>query len=123
MWAAAAGYPKLRPLPQRPTRSPARLILAGLVALGIIGFAITAFVTPGFLVTRVFDATAVEAGVQRIMSTEYGIEGNIAVECPEGIEVTDGATFTCTATVDGNALSVPIRVTSADGDYEVGRPG
>lgn len=93
------------------------------MALAFIGFAITAFVAPGFLVTRVFDAAAVEAGVQRILTTDYGVEGEVAVDCPEGIEVTEGATFTCTATVDGNALSVPIRVTSPDGEYEVGRPG
>ena len=38
------------------------------------------------------------------------------------VKVASGATFQCDATVDGAQKKVPITVTSAGGDYQVGRP-
>ncbi len=90
------------------------------VVLAVV--AVLGFVTPGFFVTRVFDASAVQGGVQKVLTTDYGISGVTAVTCGEGIEVTSGASFDCQATVDGQSVRVPIRVTSNSGDYEVGRP-
>jgi hypothetical protein len=114
-------YPAL----PEPTRddAPGRLPLVGggvVVVLGLV--ALLGFVTPGFFVTRVFDAQAMQDGVSRVLTEEYGITGLGPVTCGEGIEVAEGATFDCAITVDGAPARVPIRVTSDGGDYEVGRP-
>jgi hypothetical protein len=97
------------------------LIAGGAVVLVLAVVAVLGFVTPGFFVTKVFDAAAVQTGVQRILTDDYGLKA-ASVTCPANITVTDGATFTCDATVGGDKVTVPIRVTSADGNYEVGRP-
>lgn len=84
--------------------------------------AVLGFVTPGFFVTRVFDTAAVHAGVERVLTSDYGLQDVSGVTCGERIEVADGETFTCRATVGGEPVSVPVRITSDDGAYEVGRP-
>lgn len=89
-------------------------MLTGIVAL-------LAFVTPGFLITRVLDDTALAQGVQRILAANYGL-AVVAVTCPPGVVVVVGATFECRAIVAGRPVSVPNRILSTGGDYEVGRP-
>jgi hypothetical protein len=79
------------------------------------------FVSPGFFNTRILDPAAVQAGVQQVLTQDYGLEVQ-AVTCADGVEVQEGTTFDCQATVDGEALTVPIRITSSEGNYEVGRP-
>lgn len=83
--------------------------------------AVAAFVTPGYLVSRTFDDVAVAQGVQRVLAQDYHLTVS-GVRCPPGVEVLAGAVFECAATVDGRAVSVPVRVVSSGGAYGVGRP-
>ena len=80
------------------------------------------FVTPGWFVTRVLDAAAVQTGVAKILTDNYGVDGVADVHCPSGVRVTPGTTFTCDAAIDGDPVKVPIRITDGKGGYEVGRP-
>jgi hypothetical protein len=87
-----------------------------LVVVGVLGF-----VSPGFFNTRVLDTAAVQNGVQQVLTQDYDLEVQ-SVTCPDGQQVVPDATFECTAVVDGDQVTVPVRITSADGNYEVGRP-
>jgi len=80
------------------------------------------FVTPAFLITRVFDRTDVQQGVQQVLTKSYGIAGVESVLCDAGVEVAAGTSFNCAAVIKGENMTVRIQITSADGDYEVGRP-
>jgi hypothetical protein len=121
-WGGQGGYP---PAPQSPPRSGGgskmpwiivAVVVVVLAAVGVLGF-----VTPGFFVSKVFDAQAVSQGVTKILNDNYGVNAS-AVSCPANVKVASGATFQCDATVDGAQKKVPITVTSAGGDYQVGRP-
>ncbi|MGH3611212.1 MAG: DUF4333 domain-containing protein [Pseudonocardia sp.] len=96
------------------------IIGAMVVVLGLV--AVLGFVTPAFLVSRVFDQAALQQGVQQVLIESYGIAGVESVTCEAGVEVTAGESFECAAVVEGEDVTVPIRITSATGDYEVGRP-
>ena len=87
------------------------------IAVGVLGF-----YKPGFFVTKVFDTAALQTGVTKILTQDYGLTNVTGVNCGQNIKVTQGATFTCSANVDGKPVNVPVRVTSSAGDYEVGRP-
>jgi hypothetical protein len=91
------------------------------VVVVIVVVAVLGFVTPGFFNTRVFDAAALQEGVQRVLTQDYELDVS-SVTCGEGVRVEVGATFECQATIDGEQVTVPITVTSEDGGYEVGRP-
>jgi hypothetical protein len=110
--------------PRRAARRPSRppwipLVAAGAVVLVLL---VLGFVVPGWFVTRVFDPAAVQTGVTKILTGDYGVDGVADVHCPQGVQVTAGATFTCDASIDGDPVKVPIRVTDGKGGYEVGRP-
>jgi hypothetical protein len=95
--------------------------VAALLALG----AVLAFITPGFLRPTVFDQAALQDGVRRVLleGYRYARVEDVACGAPgERIAVRVDAAFTCTATVDGAPVTVPVRVTTADGTYEVDRP-
>ena len=102
---------------RRPPWIPAAIAAAVVAVVLVLGF-----VTPGWFVTRVFDAGAVQTGVAKILTDDYGAEGVADVRCPAGVGVASGATFTCEATIDGDPVKVPVRVTDGAGRYEVGRP-
>lgn len=116
------GYPPLPPARERPGRSKLPLIIIGAVALVAIIVGVLGFVTPGFFITRVFDTAAVQSSVQRVLSNDYGIADVSAVSCDSGVKVDNGKSFECRATVAGEQVVVPIRITSNSGNYEVGRP-
>jgi hypothetical protein len=92
----------------------AAVVLA--VVVGVLGF-----VAPGFFLQRVLDAAAVQEGVRQVLTQDYGLQVE-SVTCPEGTAVVADTAFECTAVVDGEQIAVPIRITSGDGNYEVGRP-
>ncbi|MHA6794665.1 DUF4333 domain-containing protein [Pseudonocardia bannensis] len=94
------------------------VLAAVVVVLGVVG--VVGFWKPGYFVDRVFDQAALQSGVELILTRDYGHEVS-GVSCAANIEVATGTTFTCDATVDGERLKVPVRVTSDGGDYEVGR--
>lgn len=98
------------------------LIIGGVAAVVVLAVvAVLGFVSPGFFNTRVLDAAAVQSGVQQVLTQDYDLEVQ-SVTCPEGQQVVPDATFECTAVVDGDQVTVPIKITTADGNYEVGRP-
>ncbi|NMH98097.1 DUF4333 domain-containing protein [Pseudonocardia acidicola] len=97
---------------------PLIVVAAAVLVIAVVG--VLGFWKPGFFNTRVFDQTALQNGVQQVLTRDYGHEVS-NVSCGQNIEVTTGATFTCDATVDGERLKVPVKVTSDDGHYEVGR--
>jgi hypothetical protein len=111
-----------RPRTSARQRGRQRLLVAVVAALVVVMVLVLGFVTPGWFVTRVFDATAVQAGVAGILTDDYATDGVADVRCPQNVQVTAGATFTCDATIDGDPVSVPITVTDDRGGYQVGRP-
>jgi hypothetical protein len=94
----------------------------GAAVLAVVAVLVLGFVAPGWFVTRVLDPDAVQGGVAKILTESYAVEAVADVRCPGDVEVVVGATFTCDATVDGDPVTVPVRVTGGNGDYEVGRP-
>ncbi|MCE0762211.1 DUF4333 domain-containing protein [Pseudonocardia kujensis] len=99
-----------------------RTLIAGAALLAVVlaVLAVTAFWKPGFLVTEEFDQQALQAGVTRILTQDYGL-GATGVSCPEGQKVEAGSTFSCTANVDGENVEVPVTVLDDQGTYQVAR--
>ncbi|MBW0117944.1 DUF4333 domain-containing protein, partial [Pseudonocardia abyssalis] len=119
------GYPPLPDVGRAPRRSRVPLVVGAIVVALLVLGAVLAFVSPGFLNTTVFDQAALQTGVQRVLVEDYGygVVGDVTCGAPgESIRVSDGAGFTCTTTIDGAPATVPVRVTSSTGDYEVSRP-
>jgi hypothetical protein len=117
----ASGYPGTPRRAARRRQRPPWTTLA-VAAAAVVAILVLGFVAPGWFVTRVLDPAAVQNGVTRILTDDYGVDGLADVRCPEGVEVAAGASFTCDATIDGDPVTVPVRVTDGDGAYEVGRP-
>lgn len=113
------GYGPAGAAPQDRSATPWMLIGLGGVALALIIF--LGFVQPGFFTTTVFDQNAVQEGVRRILTDEYGQNAQ-QVSCPTGQKVEAGARFTCQATIDGAQRDVTITVKTDAGEYEVARP-
>jgi hypothetical protein len=103
-------------------RGRRRLLVAIVAALVVVVVLVLGFVTPGWFVTRVFDAAAVQAGVAEVLTDDYATDGVADVHCPQNVQVSAGATFACDATIDGDPVTVPITVTDDRGAYQVGRP-
>jgi hypothetical protein len=103
-------------------RGRIRLAVAAAIAFVVVALLVLGFVTPGWFVTRVFDATAVQNGVARVLTDDYAVGAVADVRCPADVQVEAGATFSCDATIDGDPVTVPITVTDDDGGYQVGRP-
>jgi hypothetical protein len=121
--------PRSRPVtPRTPSRRATRQqrrppwLAVAAAAVVVVAFLVLGFVAPGWFVTRVFDATAVQNGVAKILTDDYGAEGVADVHCPDRVQVTVGTTFTCDGAIDGDPIKVPVRVTGPDGAYQVGRP-
>jgi Domain of unknown function (DUF4333) len=105
-----------------PGRGRPPWVPVGIGAAVVVAFLVLGFVTPGWFVTRVLSAEAVQTGVTKILNEAYETDGVTDVHCPERVEVVPDATFTCDATIDGDPVKVPVRVTDAKGGYQVGRP-
>ncbi|MCX6468491.1 MAG: DUF4333 domain-containing protein [Corynebacteriales bacterium] len=104
-------------------RRPVQIAVAGgIVAVVVVVLAITAFVAPGFALTKQLSQSAAESGVKSILEKDYSATDVSSVSCPSGTDVKKGATFTCTATVAGAQQKVTVTFLDDDGTYEVGRP-
>ncbi len=103
-------------------RSKKPLVIGGIIALLIAAAAVVLFWVPGLLAPKVFDEKAVAAGVTTVLTRDYGLQNVTGVTCPANTSVKAGATFTCDATIDGDASKVEIKILDAQGKYEVGRP-
>jgi len=76
---------------------------------------------------KVLNVSRAEAGVQRILldpDDGYGATNVSDVVCNDGNdpEIRKGASFTCTAVVDGRKRQVLVVFSDDDGNYEVDRP-
>lgn len=113
------------PQPQAPRRRGRRLVIAGLTAAGLGASAVAGVTVVVGLMDQVpvLDGRAVETGVKQVLA-EYGTATPESITCPDGQEVRPGATFTCSVRNKlGLAKPVRIEITSAAGDYLVGKPG
>lgn len=106
---------------QQPSSALPWVLSIGGIVLVVAIVAILGFVAPGFFNRTVFDQAAVQDGVNRILTENYG-QNVSAVSCPEDQAVEAGATFTCQATIDGQQRPVQVTVRNDDGEYEVGQP-
>lgn len=97
-------------------------ILLGIGLLVIAGGVVAALVLTGALGKTTFDNSAVQRGVQQILTDSYGIDKVSNVSCPAGQEVKVGKTFDCSVTIDNQQRAVTITVKSDKGDYEVSQP-
>lgn len=95
---------------------------AGVVALVAVVLAVTAFLAPGFAVTKVLSQDAAQQGVKTVLETDYQAKDVQNVKCPKDKEIKKGDSFTCTATVAGANQQVKITFLDDDGKYEVGQP-
>ncbi|TVT44144.1 DUF4333 domain-containing protein [Amycolatopsis rhizosphaerae] len=96
-------------------------IVIGALVVVVAALGITGFVTPGFFVSHVLDATAVQNGVKDMLS-QYGTPAD-SVSCPPDQPVKAGTTFTCTASIGGQQQKVLVTVKDEDGLYQVGMAG
>ncbi|MGO1052469.1 DUF4333 domain-containing protein [Crossiella sp. CA198] len=108
--------------PKKSDGSAKKPLLYGLVGVVLIGlvFGVLAFL--GVFTSKVLDTKAVQTGVQKVLTENFGIAKVTAVTCPNQPAIKAGNTFTCTATVDGKQRQVPVKVTNDSGEYEVGQP-
>jgi hypothetical protein len=114
-----SGYPGQGGLPPKSALS---WILPGVGGGAVLAAVlILGFVSPGYFITTVFDRDAVQEGVRRILSDDYGRNVQ-AVTCPADQKVQPGATFICQASIDGARRDVTIMVKTDSGEYEVARP-
>ncbi|MGW4246758.1 DUF4333 domain-containing protein [Nocardia sp. NPDC004722] len=82
--------------------------------------------TPGAVETSTdtarLDQAAVEAGVVRVLNDSYGVSDITDVRCPSSMLAQVNTVYVCTLRIGGENKKVSVKVTSADGTYEVGRP-
>lgn len=116
------GYPGADQSGSGRSRSALPWIVVSAVVLILAVVGVLGFVTPGFFVTKVFDASAVQTGVKTVLTSDYKLQGVSDPTCPAQQEVKVGAAFSCTVNIDGKSKTVPITVKTSDGSYEVGRP-
>ncbi|MGL4307031.1 MAG: DUF4333 domain-containing protein [Mycobacteriaceae bacterium] len=100
-------------------------LLIGLVSGGVALLAIllfTAFVAPGFALSKKLSQDAAESGVQTVLTDSYGAKDVSDVKCPSDIKVESGSSFTCEVSVEGTKREVSVTFTDNKGTFEVGRP-
>ncbi|MPY77970.1 MAG: DUF4333 domain-containing protein [Actinophytocola sp.] len=117
--------PGLEPEQQKKSKAPLWIGI-GVLALLIAVVAVLGFIAPGFFFKeKVFDAAAVEQGVEKIL-TDEGVEFEQgSASCPTDQPVRQNHTFTCTVTIDGEQKDVPIKVVDAEASppkYQVETP-
>lgn len=85
----------------------------GIAAVGAAIVTASGLLWPAWAVSTVYDKLAVQGGVQKVLSSSYGLDVGW-VDCPADIVVTTGARFSCEAVVDGERVTVPARITDED---------
>ncbi|HEU5149812.1 MAG TPA: DUF4333 domain-containing protein [Iamia sp.] len=66
----------------------------------------------------VLDGPRSEDRIGESLAETYGVEVG-AVDCPDDVEVEEGATFACTVRVGDGSVEVDVRQTDGDGTLEV----
>ncbi|SFM83988.1 protein of unknown function [Pseudonocardia ammonioxydans] len=118
-----AGHGATSWAPQESGRAPLDRRKWGLIGGGVLLVALvlaSAFLWPAWAIPPRLDQTALQTGVNQVLSEDYGLEVG-AVQCPDDVVVSAGTTFSCQAVVDGEQVEVPGVVTSDEGDYQVNR--
>ncbi|SDM20769.1 DUF4333 domain-containing protein [Allokutzneria albata] len=105
---------------KKKSKTPLIIGVVAIVVLAAVG--VTGFVTPGFFVSKVFDNTAMQNDVKKMLTERYGQTKTESVTCPSGQKVAVNASFECKAKIDGKDKVIPITVKTAEGRYEVGYP-
>ena len=122
--AAAYGPPPMTPpmtppltpplTPRGPRRSRTGAVVAG-VAGGVVavaGLGVAALVVFG---TPMLDVAEVETEIVRLTEETAAIAPT-GVSCPEDVAVESGATFSCSATLDGQPVTYTVRQTDDEGN-------
>jgi Domain of unknown function (DUF4333) len=73
-------------------------------------------------VPRIFDVTALEAGVRRVLTQSYQLTGVGEVRCPSGQAVQAGISFDCSIELNGTTKTVTLTVENSAGTYRVSQP-
>jgi hypothetical protein len=128
-WGQQGGYGQQQPYGQSPFGgAPAKsgsklpLIIGGVVALVVVIVLVLGFTGPAFFTGgKTFDQTALQSGVQGILTSSYGQKVD-SVTCPAAQKVETGSTFTCRASIGGKDTPVTVTVKDSGGTYEVARP-
>ena len=110
------------PLPPAPTRSSSvgkiiGIVVAVIVVLGGLGVgALLLFVNGGL------DESKVEAEIVRITQEAAGVAPT-DVTCPSGVKAEAGASFTCTATLEGQPVSFVVKQDDDKGNVKIQSSG
>jgi uncharacterized protein DUF4333 len=72
--------------------------------------------------TRTLDEAKVQAEVVRITQEQAGVAPT-GVQCPDDVAVQAGATFTCTATLDGQPVTYSVRQDDDKGNVTISSGG
>lgn len=96
------------------------LTIAGLVGLAAIVILVTAVIYLGG--SKKLDQHAAEAGVKKVLTSDYAVQNVGDVKCPSDITVSADTTFECTVVVGSDTMKVTSKFTNDNGTYEVGRP-
>jgi hypothetical protein len=107
---AASGEP---PAPRRRTGIVLGAVVAAIVVLGgLLGGVLLLFGT------TTLDSAEAERQIARLTEEQAGL-APADVACPTGIEAMSGATFACTASLDGQLISFTARQTDDDGTVRI----
>ncbi|MCD2187487.1 DUF4333 domain-containing protein [Actinomycetospora soli] len=121
-WAPPPSAPPPDPARRRRTRRIVLGVVLAVVVLALVVVALLAFlVGPRFARYDVLDRAALERGVTDVVTRDWKRQVG-GVSCPDDERVRPGTTFTCTGTVDGRPMRIPVDVVDDAGTYEVGQP-
>ncbi|TWP46855.1 DUF4333 domain-containing protein [Lentzea tibetensis] len=110
------------PPPQQKKSSAIIWVVVAVAVLIIGAVAFTGFVSPAFFKKKIFDNTAVQNGIVKILKDEYKISDVGSASCAGENEVKPNTSFNCKVQVGGKDKTVKITVKTEDGEYEVGQP-
>lgn len=114
--------PGYAPVPPKKKSNAALWVVAVLVVLLVGAVLFLGFVAPAFFKKKIFDNTAVQNGIVKILKDEYKISDVGSATCSGENEVKPNTSFECKVQVGGKDKKVKINVKTEDGEYEVGQP-
>lgn len=91
--------------------------------IGMGAVLLLGFVSPGWFVRTVFDAEAVQKGVQQVLRGSYKLGAVEMVRCPREVPVEPSHTFECEVRMgSAQQRTVTVTVKDSEGTYAVGYP-
>lgn len=99
------------------------MLRSGAVSSGIpphptLAFLVLVSIVAGSCAAKTLNADQLERRLGRQLSERLGVSG-IEATCPDDVEVSEGATFACTARAQGEDVGLRIVVTQLDDDGNV----